>query len=122
MKRWLVLPLLAVMFAFSGCDKAASNARDAIAASKGVIQTAQTQYLDQCKADPSANPCSLINRGVAAQNTAINALELYCTGQATPSFDQGGTCHPDKSLEPKLTAAITDLNSIIASLKGVIHP
>ena len=122
MKKLLLL--LVPMAFLLGCSGPEKNARDAIAASKGAIETAQTKYMDQCKADATLQPCTLINRAVAAQNTAINALELYCSGGSVggaPTFQNGGTCHADKTVQPKLDAAVSDLNQIIASIKGIVQ-
>lgn len=120
MKKFILLPLVLLL----GCSGAEKNARDAIAASKGAIETAQNKYMETCKADATQQPCVIVNKAVAAQNTAINALELYCSGTAPTGgqdFQHGGVCHADKSLQPKLDAAVADLNQIIASVKGIIQ-
>lgn len=108
----------------TGCDPA-KPARDSIAVAKGILITLQAQH-QECKADPSPAICQNINRGVAAENLAIDALEVYCSG---PEFDAGtGPCQPspEKTLREnaarKLAAAITNLNQIIGDLKKAVNP
>lgn len=122
MKKLLLL--LIPMAFLLGCSGPEKNARDAIAASKGAIETAQAKYVDQCKADATQRPCTLINQAVSAQNATITALELYCSGSAPAGgqdFQHGGVCHADKALQPKLDAAVGSLNQLIGEIKGILQ-
>lgn len=115
-KLLLLLPLVILL----GCQPIQNTARDGIAAAKGVLQTAQTKYMAQCTANPQDAPCVIIHKGVAAQNVAIDALEAYCEGGATPAFKDGGPCVANKAVEPKLRASLDNLNQIIPDVKGLL--
>lgn len=104
----------------TGCPSAELKARDVIAAGNGAIVYAQGQYRDECTANPSLKDCVTINRAVGLENTAIDALKLYCSGvpkDGNLPFQSGGPCAPDKSYISKLQQALTDLNSITNDLK-----
>ena len=129
MKKYLALipvSLLLMGFACQSSDlmKTASAARDSLAASKGVLATAHSQYDAQCIADSTKDPCPVIHKATAAQNSAADALNLFCNGAAATAggvaYADGGECHPDATLEPKLRGATTDLNQIIGDVKGVV--
>lgn len=121
--------VLSLAFLLTGCSGSEKNARDAIAASKGAIETAQTKYVDSCKTDPTQQPCVVINKAVDSYNLAIESLRLYCSGTpaaGTQPFvlsadgtSGGGPCVIDKSVQPKLDAAVASLNSILADVKGL---
>jgi len=114
-----ILPLLLIL---AGCAPLQDTARDAIAASKGVLESAQLQHRDSCIADPHQKTCVIIHDGVAAENSAIDALELYCSNSGAQSFQTGGPCIVDKSAAPKLEAALANLNQIISDVKGLVKP
>jgi hypothetical protein len=126
MKKFSALSLIAILvLGLAGCAPEKS-ARDSIAAGKGVLVTLQQQHGDSCRANPQQPLCQEINRGVALQNVAIDALEVYCSG---PEFDAGtGPCQPpsDKTVRNaaanKLAAALADFTRIIADLRKAIKP
>ena len=113
MKLKLVL-LLAATLLLVGCQPPENTARDSIAAAKGVIEQAQTEYLEICAASPNERECQLINNAVAVQNLAIDALNLYCSGS---NYLAGGACQPNKEYLPRLQEALRNLDGIIAAIK-----
>ena len=120
MKKLLILiPLLLLL----GCD-AAKAARDTIATDYGWITTAQAQHRESCQADTAQQKCALINRAIAVHNTSVDLLNLYCQGAPKPDdvpYDEGGPCSPQKGLEPRLRAAIRDLDTIVKDVKGWVR-
>jgi hypothetical protein len=122
MKRLFAVVGLCLLFV--GCTSFEKSARDSVAAANGVLVVLQRQN-GQCKLDPSQPVCQRIKQGIAAQNLAIDALEVYCSG---PAFEAGGACQPpsDPALknaaEVKLNAAIASLNTIVVDLKGLVKP
>ena len=109
-----LVSLLAATLLLVGCQPPENTARDSIAAAKGVIERAQTEYLDTCIANTAQRICNLINDGVAAQNLAIDALNLYCSGS---NYLAGGACQPNKEYLPRLQEALRNLDGIIAAIK-----
>lgn len=103
----------------TACAPLEQTARDAIAGAKGVLLTAQVEYGQECHDNPSNKNCALIHGAVAAQNTAIDALVVYCSGKANP--DGTGACAPDKTKAPKLQTAISNLDTIIRDVKGIVR-
>jgi hypothetical protein len=128
MKRLLVLIPLSLLLMGFACQqqdlmKTAQSARDGLAVSKGVLDTAHAKYDAQCKLDAMQAPCPLIHNATAVQNTTVDALNLYCQNTpaaGVPSYEAGGECKPDASLAPKLQAATNDLNTVISDVKGVV--
>lgn len=119
MKRlaWL-LPLLLLL----GCPpNKDQSARDAAAALKGLISSAQTEYQSSCSANPQQTTCQTINRGISAQNALITATELYC-GWATsgPPPDQSAPCTPVPDRKAALDSAVNNANQLINELKGIV--
>ena len=122
MKKVASLLLLVVL---AGCSSFEKSARDSIAAASGVLTLLQTpaQYGDSCKANPLQPVCIDINRAISAENAAIDAAEIYCSG---PAFETGGKCQPpsDPALknaaEAKLAAALANLTPLITHLKGAV--
>lgn len=116
----LLFVLLPSVLLLTGCPKAVEHARDVIAAGNGAITYAQGEYHDECTADPSLKDCVTINRAIGLENTAIDALTVYCSGipkDGNPPFASGGPCAPDKSYLPKLQQALSDLKVITNDLK-----
>ena len=114
--------LVAVVFlsiSLAACDPPQNVARDALAANHAVLVTIQNKYHESCSQNPAMKNCRIIHEAVAAQNLAIDALELYCQGLTTPYFMDGGPCSPDKSAEPKLRAALKSLDVIMRDVKGL---
>lgn len=122
MKLYRLLPLALVLL--TGCDTGKA-ARDAIATDYGWIVTAQTQQRASCMVAPAQPKCQLINQAIGLHNTAIDALNIYCSGVQTQiglqSYQAGGPCAPDKSLEPRLRAAITNLDTIVKDIKQIVR-
>ena len=121
LKVGLLLPILLLLGA---CDPLEKNARDSIAAAKGFIEKAQEHHASECIAMPSKPLCAAITKAVAAQNVAVDALHLYCSGAPSAgnaAYDAGGPCAPSKGVEPRLRIAIRDLDRIIAEAKGVVQ-
>lgn len=116
-KLGAALGLLALLLATAAprCNQPPQEiARDSIAAAKGVIEAAQDEYQQSCQADPSQRPCQFINQAVAAQNLAIDALNLYCAGSG---WAEGQPCNPQPEFEPRLREAVNELNRIIQHVK-----
>lgn len=119
LRKYILAVLLAAMaFSFYGCQKPEQTARDAIAAAKGVVETAQIKYLDACQADPDLGPCVTVNKAVAAQNLAIDALNQYCSG---PGYLTGGVCNPQPDLQSHLEAALASLDQTIKDVEALIQ-
>lgn len=117
MKRNKLSVLLLPVLLLAGCGDFPKQARDVIAGAKGFIEKAQANHLQQCQAAPATTICVDINKAVAAQNSAIDALNVYCSGN---DWEQGGECKPNKDFEAKARTAVANLDRIIADLKGVI--
>jgi len=116
MKKKAVFVVL-ICFCLAACQPFEKSARDSVAAAKGFIEQAQANHGTACKANPNTALCSAINQAVAAQNSAIDALDLYCAGS---SWQSGGACQPNKELEPRVRAAISNLDRIIKDAKGAV--
>jgi len=110
----LLLPLLGA----DACSSKQDVARDAIAGAKGFIEAQQEVHLASCQADPAQSKCVAINKAVAAQNLAIDALQLYCGSKEF--LEQGAACTPNKEFEPKLQEALRDLDTIVAQVKALL--
>ena len=94
-------------------------ARDAVAASKGAIQTAQAKYLATCRQDASQPPCLAIDRAVHAQNVAVDALSVYC--QFTPASPAEAKCRPVQSAYDGLKSAVGNLDQSTVDVKELIQ-
>ena len=101
-----------------GCQPLQQTARDSIAVAKGVIETAQDEYLARCKASPTDAPCEAIKDAVAAQGLVVDALNLYCAGK--DSWVTGAPCSPSKGVEPRLKEALRSLDVIISNVKELL--
>jgi hypothetical protein len=118
----LIFVLLPSLLILTACPRLEVTARDGIATAKGFIEDQQTQHKAECTAATAKKPqaCDLITQAVAAQNLAIDALELYC---ADPAFvTQHGTCHPTKEYQAKLQLALQNLDHTLASVKALAKP
>ena len=114
MKKLLLLPLLLLL----SCGPVEQSVRDSIAASKGVLVTAQVKYHDSCVANPIQQPCVVINKVVDVQHVVKDAFYIYCSFVPTDTPDK--KCVPVKSALPTLQAAIANLNQTTADLKGLL--
>ena len=111
MRKRAVFAVL-VCLCLTACQPLENTARDVIAGAQGFIQQAQVNHLAECQANPTKDfPCQTINRAVAAQNLAIDALNVYCGfGKDTPAHTP---CAANKSGAASLNAALDNLNRII---------
>ena len=114
MKKYLLLTCLFLV----GCQPLQQTARDSIAVAKGVIETAQQEYLPRCLASPTDAPCEIIKDAVAAQNLVVDALNLYCAGE--DSWVTGAPCSPSMGVEPRLREALLRLDTIISNVKELL--
>lgn len=121
------IAVLLVALMFVGCHKQIStttpnppqslqaNAQDAIATAKGFLDEAKKQH-PECSLDQTALVCHTIAQAVAAKDTLINAVSVYCSG---PEFDSGGTCTPHSDKETLVMSALTNLRQIMADAQGL---
>lgn len=122
MKKVLNLFLLvALTVGMAGCQPPEMSARDSIATAKGFLDS-EAKAHPECNSAPTGQVCVLVNKGNAVKHTAIDALELYCSG---PGFESGGACQPptdkiakDQAAE-KLKAAIRNLDQIVKDIKAI---
>ena len=107
---------LCIIIATVGCSQPIEKtARDGIATASGVIKQYQAQYKAECTATPTGAACATINRAIAANNTAIDALEAYCG--FTPGADLASTCHPVATAKDGLASALGNLNNILNDVR-----
>lgn len=109
-----IIPILLL----TACPKD-KNARDAAAALKGALDTAQVEYSASCMADPTPKLCQTIKRAVAVQNLLITTTEAYCGWDRAAPMPTA-QCVPVKSLEGALTSAVANANQAVGELKGII--
>jgi hypothetical protein len=116
-----ILALSVIALLLLGCPTAGSPeqiSRDAIAASNGVISSAQAQNHDACVAAPSGSNCILINKAIDGQHFVKSSLDVYC--QFSPSDAPDKVCVPLKAALPALQSAVSNLNALTNSVKGII--
>lgn len=117
---WL-LPLLAITLACPPSQPLEQTARDTVATAKGYLDSAKSHH-PECAAPADASTpqsvnCQVIAKGVAAKDSVIDALNVYC---ASPDYsNNGGPCVPNKDLQSKLQAALDDLNRTITDVKAI---
>lgn len=115
MKKYLLLLLLIITLT-TGCSQPIEKtARDGIATASGVIRQYQSQYRAECTATPTGAACVTINQAIAANNTAIDALEAYCGFK--PGDDLAGVCHPVTTAKDGLTTALNNLQAVVADVR-----
>lgn len=114
MKR--IFLVVAVLMFLAGCQPLENTARDVIAGSQGFIQKAQENHRSECQAAPAKDfPCQIINRAVAAQNLAVDALAIYCGfARDTPP---NTPCQANKSAAAILKSALDGLQKTIQDYK-----
>jgi hypothetical protein len=121
-KKLFLMSLLcavAIMAVMAGCSQPLEQtARDLLAANKGALTAAQDQYRASCTTAPTGTPCAIINKDIAAQNVAVDALEAYCGSAAFNT--SGAPCQPNAALKDKLTAALSTLNQDFTDVKGIV--
>lgn len=97
------------------------QARDTSAALQGVLVASQAKYHDSCVANPKQLTCLEINRGVAANDLLITAVETYCGWSVTmPPADTKAKCVPVQSAQAGLNAAIANASSLTQEIKGLL--
>ena len=121
MRSLTVFLIVACVLPMVGCSPLENQARDAAAALSGSIVAAQSRYQTACEANPAEEICRVINRGVAAQNALITAIETYCGWAVTPApADPNAACVPVKSAKAALRAAIANAATLTKEIKGAI--
>lgn len=123
MRKLLLLPVMALLlcgFACPGSQPLEQTARDTVATAKGYLDAAKVHH-PECAAPAEGTPvstnCQIISRGVAAKDSVIDALNIYC---ASPDYsNNGGPCVPNKDLQPKLQEALNNLNQTITDVKAI---
>jgi hypothetical protein len=100
----------------------AMSARDSIASASAFVGNSQKLH-PECIASvgnpnaPQISPtCTLIQRGKASVNLAVDALNQYC---ASTNYNNGGPCVPDPSLQNQLQQALSNVNQVVTDLKAV---
>ena len=123
-KKILAVPLLGgVALLSAGCKyNVVQTAVDAAAALQGAIVAAQTQYQPTCSTDPSAQPCLLINRAVAAQNALVTATEAYCGFSTATAMTPTATCQPVSTMQAGLTSALQNANALFQEVSAAVDP
>jgi hypothetical protein len=128
-KQLLLFPLLALALVLAGCQPPENTTRDGIALLHGYITAAEGQHPECSPVNHPENQaqtqCQVIARAIGAQNAAIDALEVYCSG---PAFDAGaGPCQPPKKGTPayqtaavKLQAAVAGMNQTQGDIKQLL--
>jgi hypothetical protein len=134
MKKTIYTALfLALCLALVGCAKnpaggsppppntIQSGARDTSAALNGFLTNAQAKYQTSCKANPNQTPCLTINKGIAAQNTLITALDTYCgwSSSVAPP-DPSAACVPVASAQQALITATENAAALITQIRGIL--
>jgi len=113
-KLFITLGLIALL----GCSQPIEKtARDGIATASGVIAKYQSQYKAECTATPTGTACVTINKAIAANNTAIDALEAYCG--FSPGSDLASTCKPVANAKDGLTSALSNLQNVLNDVRGL---
>ena len=117
--------VLLLCFVLTGCQPFEMTARDAIVTAGAFLRQAQANHLEECLAytkfgvnlGKSDVLCPAITKAVSAHNIAVSALDAYC---ASPDYENGGPCVPNKELQPKVEAALRELESVLAELKRLL--
>ena len=124
MKNFLkiLFPVLCVALFWAGCPKVSSTAYDLVVGAKAFTDTTAKQH-PECSTATTA-VCVDLKKAVAAKDSLIDALEVYCAG---PDFNAGGACDEPAKGTPaatqataKLQAAIAAWNQASTDLKGVL--
>lgn len=116
MKRLIWLPLLAITLACPPSQPLEQTARDSVATAKGYLDSAK-QHHPECAADASSTNCQVIAKGVAAKDSVIDAVNIYCA--SNDYSNNSGPCVPNKDLQPKLQEALNNLNQTITDVKAI---
>lgn len=122
MKRFLSIVLIVPLTLFlTACPKLASTSRDTSAVLQGLIVAAQAKYQTSCAANNTQPTCVNIDKAVSGENALITATETYCGwSTVTPPTDPNTACVPVASAVQGLTLAISNANTFINQLKGML--
>ncbi len=120
-RSYLIFTLLLALTA-TGCQPLEQTARDGIAAFSGFLVQAQDHHEVECKAAPTKSLCVSINKAGDVLNMARGLSKVYCSG--TPKagdqpFLAGGPCAADKSVEPRLRAAMSEMQKLFPVIKDL---
>lgn len=122
MKKAFPVMLVAVLL-IAGCTPLERNAYNVVVASKAFLDKERVLH-PECATTPETTICHDLAQAVAAKDSLINALEVYCSG---PQFETGGACQAPAKGTPaaeqataKLQAAINNYNQISADLKAAL--
>lgn len=115
-KLFLLLPLLLL----TACSPVENSARDTSAALNAVLLTAEDENLASCQADPTQSVCTVINKGIDAENALITATEAYCGWSTTAPPDPLQKCSPVKGADAALKTAIANADQFVTEIKGVL--
>jgi hypothetical protein len=121
MKRISIVILAVSLLPMLGCSPLENQARDTAAALSGSIVAAQSKYEASCAANPAAEICQVITRGVSGENALVTAVEAYCGW--TPTLappDPTAACVPVKSAQAALQTAIANAATLTLQIKGAI--
>jgi hypothetical protein len=118
-KALLLLPLLLVL----GCPAVEKTAYNTVIAAKAFTDKVKSQH-PECNTGNASALCATLIKAVAAKDTLIDSVEIYCAG---PSFNGGGACQPPAKGTPayiqatnKLNAALVSYEQLEKDLKGVL--
>lgn len=111
-----VLVLLAACLSMTACQPIEKTARDYVATAKGYLDSAKQHHPECAAAGSHGGNCDIIARGVAAKDSVIDAVQVYC---ASSSYDAGAPCAPNKDAEPKLKEALKRLDQVMADVKAI---
>ncbi len=120
-RSYLILTLLLALAA-TGCQSLEQTARDGIAAFYGFLVQAQDHHEVECKATPTKTLCVSINKAGDVLNVARGTFKVYCSGTPKPAeqpFLAGGPCAADKSVEPRLRAAMSEMQKLLPVIKDL---
>lgn len=120
-KLFSVVTLIVPLLFLTACSPLEQQARNTAAALQGAIVAAQASNQTSCAANANQQACTIINQSVAAQNALVTSTEAYCSwSTVTPPTDPKATCVPVKTAQGALQAAISNANTFVVELKGVI--
>lgn len=120
-RKLLLVPL--VLF-LAGCPAVERSAYNTVVAAKAFTDKTKSQH-PECTIGNNSTVCVDLAKAVAAKDTLIDAIEVYCAG---PNFNGGGSCDPPAKGTSAYQQAVNKLNAAIstygiseADLKGVIQ-
>lgn len=122
MKNLIIAAALAASLLLSACNTSLQEvARDGIASAYGYTQSVKANH-PECATGTQSTTCTILAKTIAAKDSTIDALEVYCTGAA---FNAGtGPCVPPsgpalQTATAALNAALGNLNQEIKDIKAI---